>query len=283
MRTYFASVLLATANAVSLKDYGGDYYYNSYGGYNNGFVDHNYNPVGFSVGPPGSFNPAYGGYIYVDFPETDYDTHSEDRDSPSNSYDSFSDYFWSNGDSYNQLDGESEDSLRSEYLYSHRDGYDNPWNNHSISRDSASDFDNNSESGYSAHGKKHCFRVVEKGLAPGDGSAPAEFFYSVCYYSDSDDGYYHSDSQSSDSSHGRRGASRDSDSDSDDTHTTDDGSLGTTYDYSYDSHGSDYYGIKPDHYDFHPSGYDYYGPLDHYGFGATFGDLYFRDQLVYNL
>ena len=39
MRTFFAAVALAGANAVGLKDYGGDYYYNSYGGYNNGFVD----------------------------------------------------------------------------------------------------------------------------------------------------------------------------------------------------------------------------------------------------
>ena len=103
-----------------------------------------------------------------------------------------------------------------------------------------------------------------------------------CYYTDSDDGRYHSDSESSDSSQGDRNAGHDSDSDSDDTYTTDDGSLGSTYDYSYDSFGSDYYQIRPDHYDFHPSGHDYYGDLDHYGFGATFGDLYHRNQLTYN-
>lgn len=54
----------------------------------------------------------------------------------------------------------------------------------------------------------------------------------VCYYSDSDDGTYHSDDKDSDSS---AGAPRYSDSDSDDTNTTDNGSLGTTVDYSYDS------------------------------------------------
>lgn len=54
----------------------------------------------------------------------------------------------------------------------------------------------------------------------------------VCYYSDSDDGTYHSDDKDSDSSVDEY---RYSDSDSDDTNTTDNGSLGTTVDYSYDS------------------------------------------------
>ena len=54
----------------------------------------------------------------------------------------------------------------------------------------------------------------------------------VCYYSDSDDGTFHSDDAASDSS---AQSPRMSDSDSDDTNTTDNGSAGTTVDYSYDS------------------------------------------------
>lgn len=155
----FATALLSVANAVQIKqtrqNYAYDnpaYYYGSYGGYNNGFVDDFYDPSGVLVGPPGSYNPAYGGYIYVDFPETDYDSTDDNRDSPSDSYDSHSDYFFSASDSYNRS-GHSSDSEASYLIYTHDDSYDNPVNNHSLSHDSASDFDPNSASGYSYHGK----------------------------------------------------------------------------------------------------------------------------------
>ena len=91
----FATALLSVANAVQIKqtrqNYAYDnpaYYYGSYGGYNNGFVDDFYDPSGVLVGPPGSYNPAYGGYIYVDFPTRPIMTSTDDnRDSPSDSYD----------------------------------------------------------------------------------------------------------------------------------------------------------------------------------------------------
>ena len=109
-----------------------------------------------------------------------------------------------------------------------------------------------SDSGYSRHGHKHCFdaaniysdRSVHEEI-DGPPVEPADDGFSlderiICYYSDSDDGTYHSDDKSSDSSPDEP---RYSDSDSDDTNTTDNGSLGTTYDYTYDSYGSDYYDI----------------------------------------
>ena len=77
----------------------------------------------------------------------------------------------------------------------------------------------------------------------------------VCYFSDSDDGTYHSDDKDSDSSADEQ---RYSDSDSDDTNTTDGGSLGTTEDFSYDSYGSDFFDIQPDYYDYYPTGYSNY-------------------------
>ena len=244
----FAAALLSAANAVSLRTsksinldanpYDNPaYYYGSYGGLNNGFVDDLYHPTPVAVGPPGSYNPAYGGYIYVDFPETDYDTQSE-RDSPSNSYDSNSDYWFSDNDSYVRASGHSSDSEYSQYIYTHHDSFDNSVNNHSLSHDSFSDFDPNSESGYSHHGARKCVRL-DQVYNPADDSQ-IETLYD-CFYTDSDDGHYYSDSASSDSSLGLRGGDRDSDSDSDDTNTTDNGSLGSPFDYSYDSYGSDYY------------------------------------------
>ena len=147
----FAAALLTVANAVQItpepRPYENPaYYYGSYGGLNNGFVDDFYNPTPVLVGPPGSYNPAYGGYVYVDFPETDYDSDSP-ADSPSNSYDSRSDYFFSASDSYNRS-GRSSDSEFSNYIYSHRDSFNNTVNDHSLSHDSESDFDRDSGSGY---------------------------------------------------------------------------------------------------------------------------------------
>ena len=139
MRTHFATCLVTAATSLEIPR-GSQYYYGSYGGYGSGFVDQNYGPTPVTHGPQGSYNPATGGYVIVNFPETDYDSDSV-SDSPSDSYDSFSDFFYSADDSYNNS-GHSEDSLRSGYYYSNNDDFDNPKNdNLSVSRDSASDFD----------------------------------------------------------------------------------------------------------------------------------------------
>lgn len=139
MRTHFATCLVTVASSLEIPR-GSQYYYGSYGGYGSGFVDQNYDPTPVAPGPQGSYNPATGGYVIVSFPETDYDSDSV-SDSPSDSYDSFSDFFYSADDSYNNS-GHSEDSLKSGYYYSNNDDFDNPKNdNLSVSRDSASDFD----------------------------------------------------------------------------------------------------------------------------------------------
>ena len=254
MRPFFASALIQIAAAVE-RQVGNGYYYGSYGSPGSGYVDQHYKPTPINLGAPGSYNPATGGYIIVPFPETDYDSDSK-SDSPSDSYDSFSDFFYSHDDSYNNS-GHSEDSLISDYYYSNDDMFNNPKNdNVSLSRDSQSDFDRNSDSGYSRHGRKHCFDAANLlSDRSNDDNSFGEFSNAeriVCYYSDSDDGTYHSDDESSDSSDTKH---RYSDSDSDDTNTTDDGSLGSTYDYTYDSYGSDYFDIQPDYYDYYPIGY----------------------------
>ena len=128
------------------------------------------------------------------------------------------------------------------------DNFDNPKNdNISISRDSESDFDRRSEAGYSHHGRKHCFDV-NNDLSDYSNQTLSQDARIVCYYSDSDDGTFHSQDKENDD------GTRSSGSDSDDTNTTDDGSEGTTYDDSYDSIGSDVYNIRPDnvYYYHHP-------------------------------
>lgn len=257
MRTIFASALVHIAIAVE-RQVGNGYYYGSYGSPGSGYVDQNYKPTDIDLGAPYSYNPATGGYIIVPFPETDYDSHSK-SDSPSDSYDSFSDFFYSHDDSYNNS-GASEDSNISDLYYSNNDMFNNPKNdNVSLSRDSQSDFARNSDSGYSRHGRKHCFDannlLSDRSDDGNDGASLSLAERIICYFSDSDDGTYHSDDKSSDSSATKH---RFSDSDSDDTNTTDDGSLGSTYDYTYDSYGSDYFDIQPDYYDYYPIGYTNY-------------------------
>merc|ERR1711893_263973 len=90
MRPFFASALIQIAAAVE-RQVGNGYYYGSYGSPGSGYVDQHYKPTPINLGAPGSYNPATGGYIIVPFPETDYDSDSK-SDSPSDSYDSFSDF-----------------------------------------------------------------------------------------------------------------------------------------------------------------------------------------------
>ena len=131
--------------------------------------------------------------------------------------------------------------------------FDNPNNdNISISRDSESDFDRQSAAGYSAHGRKHCFDV-NNFLSDRSNGTLSDEERIVCFYSDSDDDTFHSQAKDDDVL-----GTRSSDSDSDDTNTTDDGSAGTTYDGSYDSIGSDVYGIRPDY------AYYYHHPRTHH-------------------
>ena len=233
MRIHFASCLLAVAQAAE-RNFGTPWYYGSFGHHGSGFVDQNWMPNDIAFTPQGYYNPTYGGYKVVSFPEHVHDDTVDKRDngdSPSDSYDSFSDWFYSADDSYNHS-GHSEDSNQSQYYISNDDSFNNPKNdNVSISRDSASDFDRMTEAGFSHHGRRHCFDVNNylsdrsDDMMTGDGLSLDERI--VCYYSDSDDHTFHS------AASGVHPENRDSDPDEEDTNTTDDGSLGTDTDYVY--------------------------------------------------
>ena len=86
------------------------------------------------------------------------------------------------------------------------------------------------EAGFSHHGRRHCFDVnnyLSDRSSESDGDALSLDERIVCYYSDSDDGTFHSAEK------GVNPENRDSDADAEDTNTTDDGSVGTDTDYVY--------------------------------------------------
>lgn len=229
MRIHFAGCLVAIANAVE-RNFGSPWYYGSFGHHGSGFVDQNYDPNALTFTAAGYYTPQHGGYKVVSFPEhvdSDGVDKRDNGDSPSDSYDSFSDWFFSADDSYNHS-GHSEDSNQSQYYISNDDMFDNPKNdNVSISRDSASDFDRMTEAGFSHHGRRHCFDV-NNDLSDNSGDTLSLEPRIVCYYSDSDDGSFHSEES------GVNPENRDSDPDSEDTNTTDDGSEGTDTNYVYE-------------------------------------------------
>ena len=69
MRIHFASCLLAVAQAAE-RNFGSPWYYGSFGHHGSGFVDQNWMPNDITFTPQGYYNPTYGGYMVVSFPDT---------------------------------------------------------------------------------------------------------------------------------------------------------------------------------------------------------------------